>query len=255
MTTLPRSPAENIDRMRALLEPHITTSRGRDIFLVDADRTLCAEDTSRGFLSRAGGDPMAVKARFKELGYCFGSFRFHAQAHVELGSAVFDEIAPQVASEVVLHPGAVEFLAGAADRAAVFVVTSGIPGIWRSLLEDLGLGTVPVIGGIDPSAPFVFGRAEKGWLARAFQSGARTLVAVGDSDVDTEMLSTADHAVVVVNHRQNEDLVPHLQGHTSLHQVVPRGQPHPGIREISFPQVAALPDLPPPKTDHGATCP
>ncbi|MCP4871989.1 MAG: hypothetical protein GY898_25065 [Proteobacteria bacterium] len=255
MSTLPRSPTENIDRMRMLLGPHITRSEGREIFLVDADRTLCAEDTSRGFLSRAGGDPMAVKARFKELGYCFESFRFHAQAHVELGSAVFAELAPQVASEVVLHPGAVDFLAAAADRAAVFVVTSGIPRIWRSLLEQHGLGAVPVIGGIDPGAPFVFGRAEKGWAARAFQAGARTLVGVGDSDVDTEMLSTADHAVVVVNHRQNEDLVPHLHGHTSLHQVVPRGQPHPGIREIRFQQVAALPDLPKPKSNHGASCP
>ena len=254
MSTLPSNPVENVERMRSALGPLIATSRGRDTFLVDADRTLSPEDTSRDFLRRAGGDPMLVKARFKELGYCFASFRFHAQAHVDLGPSVFEQLSPEVASETALHPGALGFLGAAADRAAVFVVTSGIPSIWRSILEQEGLGHVPVIGGIDPQTPFVFGRSEKGWLARAFAANGRRLVAVGDSDVDTEMLLTSDHAVVVVNHRQNEDLLPHLRGHSSLHQVVPRGQPHPGIPQLAFPQVADLLEQPKPQNDRGASC-
>ncbi len=251
MSGLPATFDQNIERMRAVLEPLVMGSRGRNVFLVDADRTLCAEDTSRDFLRRAGGDPMAVKARFKELGYCFESFRVHTEAHVELGKAVFRRLGPEVAAETSVYPGVVEFLSKAREGADVFVVTSGIPAIWRPLLERHGVAGVPVIGGIDPSAPFVFGRSEKGWLARAFKAQARKLVAIGDSDVDTEMLSVADHAVVVVNHRQNEDLVPHLLGHASLHQVVPRGKPHPSIPVLGFSQLALLLN----SHNPGATCP
>lgn len=240
MSSLPETREANLARMARLLEPALASCRGRDVFLVDADRTLGPDDTSRDFLRRAGGDPMEVKARFKALGYCFESFRFHAQAHVDLGRAVFADLAPRVARETALHPGALDFLRAARLRGVVFVVTSGIPWIWRSVLADHDLEDVPVLGGIEPEDAYVFGRTEKGWLAERVLDQARTLVAVGDSDVDTDMLLRAHHAVVVLNHRRNEDLLPQLEDHASLHQVAPQGNPHPDIPLLTFSQVATL---------------
>lgn len=240
MTRLPDSQAENTARVTAAVESHALAAAGRDVFLVDGDRTLSPDDTSRTFLALAGLDSGVIKQRFQRDGYVFDAFRFHAEVHVQLGEAIFAELAPRVAADALLHPGVEEFLAAATRGGQVFVVSAGIPRIWRAVLDRLGFPGVKVIGGIDPTDPFVFGRAEKGLIARLFRHQVRRMVAVGDSDVDTEMLRLADHAVVVVNNRRNVDLLPELEGHRSLWQVAPQGDPHPGIPHITFPALAGL---------------
>ncbi|WP_434420188.1 haloacid dehalogenase-like hydrolase [Nannocystis pusilla] len=237
---MPDSAEDNAARVAAVVEPLARASVGRVVFLVDGDRTLSPDDTSRTFLALAGLDPLVIKRRFQREGYVFSAFRFHAEMHVQLGEAAFAELAPRVAAAAPLYPGVPDFLAAAAEVGQVFVVSAGIPRIWRSLLDRLGRPDVGVIGGIDPADPFVFGRAEKGTLATLFRQHASRLVAVGDSDVDTEMLRLADHAVVVVDHRRNVDLLPGLVGHRSLWQIAPTGEPHPSIPELSFSTLATL---------------
>jgi phosphoserine phosphatase len=248
--SLPITPEDNAARVVAAVAPLARETAGRPVFLVDGDRTLSPDDTSRTFLALAGMDPLPIKRRFQRDGYVFDAFRFHAEVHVQLGEVVFAELAPKVAEAAPLYPGAAEFLAEAARQGHVFVVSAGIPRIWRAILDRLGLSGVVAIGGIDPSDPFVFGRSEKAQVAELFRSHASQIVAVGDSDVDTEMLRRADHAVVVVNHRQNADLLPGLVGHPSLWQVVPRGEAHPGIPQLSFPTLASLVNTPLPAFDR-----
>ena len=240
MTTLPQDPESNAARIRELVQPMAGSCAGHSVFLVDADRTLTPDDTSRTFLRMAGLDPLPIKRRFQRDGYCFDAFRFHTQCHVELGEEAFELLAPQVAASAPLHPGALEFLRAAADRGPTFVVSAGIPAVWRHVLVEHDLGRIGVIGGIDPRVPFVLGRAEKGLVGRLFKSQCRVVVGVGDSDVDTELLQAAHHAVVVINHHQNQDLLPHLVDHPSLWQVAPIGAPHQGIPELDFPDVARL---------------
>jgi phosphoserine phosphatase len=212
------------------------------VFLVDGDRTLTPEDTSRTFLTHAGLDPVPIKERFQRDGYVYGAFRFHAEVHLGLGERFFAEVAPRIAGAVRLHAGAAGFLETASLKALVVVVSAGIPRIWREILDQHGLHGVPVFGGIDPANPFVFGRREKGLVTELFRARVPRVVGVGDSDVDTEMLLQSDHAVVVVNHRRNVDLVPHVARHPSLWQVVPHGAPHPGIRTIDFERLAQVLD-------------
>ncbi len=246
MTLLPPDPASNLARIRELVAPAAEDSAGQPVFLVDADRTLSPDDTSRTFLRQTGLDPMVIKRRFERDGYCFDAFRFHAEVHVALGSEVFDRIAPQVARAAPLHPGALDFLRAAAATGPTFIVSAGIPHIWRYLLRDADLDGVEVIGGIDPDAPYVLGRAEKGFIAKLFLDRAACVIGVGDSDVDSELLKLAHHAVVVVNHRRNADLLPHLVGHPSLWQVAPNETRHDGIPLLDFPAVARLGTVSPP---------
>lgn len=240
--SLPRTSHENLVRMRAIVAPHLATAVGRPVFLVDGDRTLTPEDTSRVFLARAGLDPAVIKARFQRDGYCFEAFRFHAEVHVAVGEEVFGRLAPQVAADSEVFPGALAFLRAASRRGRVFVVSAGIPRIWRHLLDLHGLSEVGVIGGIEPRSPFVFGRAEKGFVAGMFSEVASTVVAVGDSEVDADMLTLAHHAVVVTNQRRNTDLLPHLSGHPSCWQVVAVGEPLPQLRALPYEAVAQLAD-------------
>lgn len=238
--TLPMTSHENLVRMTSYVAPDVSSAAGRPVFLVDGDRTLTLEDTSRVFLSRAGLDPGVIKARFQRDGYCFDAFRFHAEAHVALGEDVFSRLAPEVARASEVFPGAIAFLGAAARRGRVFVVSAGIPRIWRHLLDLHGLSDVGVIGGIDPRAPFVFGRVEKGLVAKMFSEVAPQVVAVGDSEVDADMLTEAHHAVVVTNQKRNVDLLPYLARHPSCWQVVAVGAALPNLRVLSFEDVAAL---------------
>ena len=248
MRELPRDPTSNAARVRELVGPLASACTGRPVFLVDGDRTLGPDDTSRTFLRRAGLDPLVIKRRFERDGYCFDAFRFHAEMHVDLGEEVFAKLAPEVARSAPLHPGAVEFLSQAAHIAGVFVVSAGIPRIWRSILDARGLADVGVIGGIDPASPYVFGRGEKAIVGQLFLDRAATVIGVGDSDVDTEFLRMSHHAVIVVNHRRNADLLPHLSDHPSMWQVAPHGDPHAGIPLLDFPAVASL-------VSRSAACP
>lgn len=240
MSVLPTTIPENDERVQHSLRPLVEAAEGKAVFLVDGDRTLTPGDTSREFLAEAGIDPLLIKTRFQRDGYVFESFRFHAEMHLQLGAGVFAELSPRIAGRTDLYRGAAEFLRDATQRAFVVVVSAGIPRIWRSLLDLHGLNTLPVFGGIDPANPFVFGRREKGLVADLIRTRASAVVAVGDSDVDTEMMLRADHAVVVVNHRRNVDLVPHLRGHPALWQVVAQGVPHAGIPTMTFDRLAHI---------------
>ena len=239
-TDLPHTPEANARKVARLVEHLARRCDGQPVFLVDGDRTLSPRDTSRDLLDLAGIDHVAIKRRFQQEGYVFSAFRFHAAAHLGLGEARFDALCQEVSDAAVLHDGALRFLADAAAVGPTFIVSAGIPRIWSYVLARHGLPDVGVIGGIEPRQPYVFGRSEKGQVAAAFARHASTVVAVGDSDVDAEMLRRADHAVVVVNHRQNVDLMPAVSGHPSLWQVVPQGQPHAGLPVLAFPAVAGL---------------
>ncbi len=239
-SSLPGTTLENNVRIRTLVGPEVVGAAGRPVFLVDGDRTLTPEDTSRIFLARAGLDPAVIKARFQRDGYCFDAFRFHAEMHLALGEEVFCRLAPDVARESEVFPGAIAFLHAARRRGLVFVVSAGIPRIWRHILDQHCLLDVGVIGGIEPRNPFVFGREEKGLVARMFSEVASRVVALGDSDVDADMLTVAHHAVVVTNQKRNIDLLPHLAGHPSCWQVVAVGSPLACLRVLSFEDVAGL---------------
>lgn len=234
MRDLPLTPDDNALRITAAIRPQLARVEGRPVVLVDGDRTLSPDDTSRTFAARAGIDPMLVKRRFQRDGYVFDAFRYHAALHIALGEEAFARLAPEIAAEAPLYPGAIDGLRSLSDRAEVFVVSAGIPAIWRAILERHGLGGVKVIGGIDPAQPYVFGRAEKGLVARLLYQVAGATLAIGDSDVDTEMLLAADRAVVVVNHHLNADLLPHLTAHRALWQIPQGGWIHPGVPHISF---------------------
>lgn len=252
---LPRTFADNAARVLRAVEPKAMVSREQPVFLVDGDRTLTPDDTSRTFLSLAGLDPLIIKRRFQRDGYVFDAFRYHAEVHLDLGEAVFAALAPRVSATARLYSDASDFLRRAANRGPTYIVSAGIPRIWRAILDKLDLHQVGVIGGIDPANPYVFGRREKALCTELFLRYASVVVAVGDSDVDTEMLRLSHHAVVVANHRQNVDLLPGLADHPSLWQVVPRGEAHPGIPEIAFESIVDLADRNVPAPQQVRACP
>ena len=120
---LPDSAEDNAARVAAVVEPLARASDGRVVFLVDGDRTLSPDDTSRTFLALAGLDPLVIKRRFQREGYVFSAFRFHAEMHVQLGEAAFAELWPYALG--VLEPAQRGALAELIGREEVDAVERG----------------------------------------------------------------------------------------------------------------------------------
>lgn len=228
------SQEENWRHLLEALTSEALRPRRDTVVLVDGDRTLSSEDTSRAFLDRAGLPLRPIKDAFERHGYTYPGFLFHAAVYLQVAEPTFARLCQEIAAEVALYPGAADFLRVAAESADVYVVTAGVAPIWSSLLAREGLGEVRVIGGIYPGARYLIGREEKGRVCDHLRAQGRRVIGVGDSDVDSLMLRGAEQAVVVVNHRRNADLLPHLVGHQALSQISHCEHIHPDIPRIDF---------------------
>lgn len=225
---------QNWIQLLEVLNSESLRPRRRTVVLVDGDRTLTAEDTSRLFLERAGLPLAPIKEAFKHHGYSYPGFLFHASVYLQVTEPTFSRLCQEVAASVTLYAGATEFLRRAAECVNVYVVTAGVAPIWSQLLAREGLESVQVLGGIYHGARYLIGRDEKGRICQHLRAQGCRVVAFGDSDVDTLMLQGAERAVVVVNHRCNEDLLPHLSAHAGLSQISHSKHVHPDIPCIDF---------------------
>jgi phosphoserine phosphatase len=145
------------------------------------------------------------------------------------------EFAEEIAQSIDLYPGVENFLKKVKTLADVVIISSGIKAILDSIFAQKGLSEIPRIAGTHlQNDDFLIGREEKGLICQFFKSQGDTIIAFGDSDVDTLMLQKADHAVVVVNHRNNEDLMPNLESHPAVSQISFKEFTHPGIPVTSF---------------------
>lgn len=230
---LSEHPEDNWERLRAALDEDGLRPQRDTVLLVDGDRTLTREDTSRLFLERAGLPLAPIKDAFARHGYSYPGFRFHARYYLQAGAA-FPRMCQEVAEAVALYDGAAAFLGRALALADVYLVTAGVTPIWSALLARAGLPAVRVLGGVYPGARYLIGREEKGRIAQHLRTPGRRLIGFGDSDVDSLMLQAAHQAVVVVNHRGNQDLLPHLGAHPAVAQIALGALVHPGLPRIDF---------------------
>ncbi len=231
---LATNPHHNWLRLQDALHSDALRPRHETVVLVDGDRTLTQEDTSRLFLDRAGLPLAPIKEAFGHHGYSYPGFLFHASVYLQVPEPTFDLLCQEIAAAVSFYTGAAEFLRRAAQCADVYVVTAGVSPIWSHLLARNGLDSVRLVGGIFPGARYLIGREEKGLICQHMIEQGRRVVAFGDSDVDALMLQGAEKAVVVVNHRCNDDLLPHLRAHSGLSQISHYEHVHQGIPRIEF---------------------
>lgn len=180
------------------------------VLVMDADRTLTAEDTGALFWQKASGSQMLkdedcqLKTLFKSpLGYSYTAFRQAALLYQEKANDQgFDNIRKDVASAVTMHPEFVSLLQLVAEQEHIgaIVVSCGLQRIWDQVLEKEGLSSsVKVIGGGRINKSFIITAAVKA----ALHSRLRTLHlkyvwAFGDSPLDLDMLSTANRPIIVV---------------------------------------------------------
>ena len=180
------------------------------VLIMDADRTIAAEDTGSLFWNRVAESRQPrdaeypLKALFgSHLGYSYTGFR---QATLLYGEVTedheFENICRDVASRVAIYPEFLSLLRLVADyeQIGVVVVSCGLRLVWEKVLEREGLSEkVKVIGGGLVSDGCVVTPAVKGALTKRLRETHKKYVwAFGDSPLDLDMLRMANQAIVVV---------------------------------------------------------
>jgi uracil phosphoribosyltransferase/adenylate kinase/phosphoserine phosphatase len=207
---------QNLSRAKRRLDEAVVAGKGQleTVLVIDADRTLAAEDTGTLFWDmlaasqRLKYEESPLKTLFSSpLGYSYTAFRQAALLYEEtLDEQKFDALCQDVASAVTIHPDFVSLLQLVAekDHVGVLVVTCGLRRVWDKVLEKKDLAkTVKVVGGGRISDGFVVTPAVKGALVAHLRDAHQVYVwAFGDSPLDLDMLGNADQAIVVVGEEQ-----------------------------------------------------
>lgn len=189
-------------------------SAGQDkletVLVIDADRTLAAEDTGALFWERFSSsqwlrdEDMPLKVLFSSnLGYSYNAFRQATLLYEEAANdQEFDALCQDVASAVSMHPEFVNLLqlVGRQEHVGAVIVSCGLRLVWEKILEREGLSnTVKVIGGGRIADGFVVTAAVKAALVDRLRDLYGVYVwAFGDSTLDLAMLNKADQAIVIV---------------------------------------------------------
>ena len=206
----------NLSKAQSKLDDAFTGSKGelKTMLVMDADRTLAAEDTGAVFwemMSRSRPleyESSTLKTLFgSPLGYSYTAFRQAVLLYEESSNnETFDALCQEVALAVRMHPEMLSLLQLVAEQKHVgaVVVTCGLRSVWEKVLEREGLSRkVKVIGGGRIADGFVITAAVKAALIARLQERHRVYVwAFGDSPPDLEMLRKADRAVIVVGEEQ-----------------------------------------------------
>ena len=180
------------------------------VLVMDADRTLAAEDAGTLFWERSSNamamedEASPLRALFSgPLGYSYTAFRQAMLMYEEVSDdAQFDCLCADVASLVTMHTEFISLmrLAAEQDHLGVIVVTCGIRRVWEKVFMRERLSEkVKVIGGGRIADGFIVTPGVKAALVtRLQQVHHMTVHAFGDSPLDLPMLTKADQAIVVV---------------------------------------------------------
>lgn len=182
------------------------------VLVLDADKTLAAEDTGSLFwknIPRSKNEECPLKTLFSgSLGYSYTAFRQATLLYEEVADDErFDSLCLDVASAVTMYPEFVSLLRQVVEKEHVgaVVVTCGPRHVWNKILEREGLSSkVKVVGGGRVSDGFVVTPAVRGALVARLRDVHQLYVwAFGDSPLDLDMLCKADQAIVVVGDAQS----------------------------------------------------
>jgi adenylate kinase/phosphoserine phosphatase len=212
------SQERNLLRVKDRLN-HVLGDRHLETMLIlDADKTLAAEDATAMF---CGDAPLRdfsphhanpLKRLFSSpLQYSYTAFQqamllFEEACDGLPGECPLECACDRMIEKVKIHPEFVALLrlVKEQDHVGAIVVTCGLGLLWERILEAEGLsGTVKVIGnGRIADGPIVTPEI-KGGIVNWLQANNLYVVAFGDSPLDMAMLAEADQAVVVVGEKGN----------------------------------------------------
>jgi phosphoserine phosphatase len=211
---------KNTKRIKAHIDRFVASSYKPIYVIIDGDRTLIPNDSTKFFFEFLNLDYNDIKNIFKQHGYSFDAFHNVAQNYSKIEIEKYNLACIESASRVNIYPEFLSFIEKTKDNVQFIVVTSGITRSWQNVINNHSLDFVHLIGGnYFPNDKFVIDKRAKGIVAESIKNANKKVFAFGDTMIDFEMLKAADNSYLVVNEKQNSDFIPFANEIFQLKQV------------------------------------
>ncbi|CAG8571961.1 6961_t:CDS:1 [Ambispora gerdemannii] len=186
--------------------------------LLDADRTLCKNDTGILFWEKYHASTNSniddFRENFKIHGHTYSAFLQTACKYSSLDERLYKYLCKKVVEETELHPEFINFLkailSSPSNAVVPIVIFSGIANVWQALLEqNFGDKIFSLGGNLFPSGEeYIMHAKSKGQCVEILKElyPDSKIMAFGDSEVDLEMLKLADESFLVVDYTNNKAL-------------------------------------------------
>lgn len=208
--------------------------------VVDADRTLCVEDTGL-LVGRALGIEDSIRRTFEQHGYKDEAFSAVSFLWSAISKEAYVSELERVADGIRLRACWQEILNILADQVPVMVVTAGIPQVWRRILLNAGHGRIPVFGGCHQELDrYAISARSKGDIVCALREMGWIVIAAGDSLVDLPMLAAADMALFVPDSKGSPALRYEFAGVPSVRHLLVDDQRFDGLTTCTAAEAAEM---------------
>ena len=221
---------ENIKLVTNYVKRMIRSGNKATYVIIDGDRTLIPNDSTKYFFEYLQLDYMDIKNIFKKYGYTFDAFQKVADYYSRIEKGVFLNACLESAKQVEIYPEFISFTKELKNEVGFILVTSGITQSWQNVLKKYSMNFMKVVGGKFHTADgLVIDKKAKGIIAQTLVQANKNVFAFGDSMIDFEMLCEANAAFLVVNEKLNKDFIPYAREIPHLRQVSFSGFFHPDI--------------------------
>ncbi|WP_430409283.1 HAD family hydrolase [Kordia sp.] len=211
---------ENTAKLTAYMQKFLTQDEATTYMIIDGDRTLIPVDSTRHFFQLLQLDFNVLKSIFQEHGYSFEAFYKVATFYSTINSQTYQNTCAKSAKSVSIYPEFLTFIDNLPQNVKCIVVTSGLREIWGNILQNHQLDNVSLIGGnYFPKDTFVIDPNAKKLIVNLLKNKGKNVSAFGDSLIDFEMLKEADRSFLIVNEKQNKDIIPFVSEIQQLQQI------------------------------------
>lgn len=230
---------ENIKRVKADIDRFVAGSHKPIYVIIDGDRTLIPNDSTKFFFDHLNLDYTDIKNIFKQQGYSFDAFYNVALYYSKIEIEKYNIACTESASRVSIYPEFLSFIDTIKDKVQLILITSGISQSWKNVINNHSLDFMHLIGGnYFPTDSFVIDKQAKGIIAQAIKNANKKVFAFGDTMIDFEMLKAADNSYLVVNEKLNSDFIPFANEISHLKQVSFSNYFHSSIPTTNLNEVA-----------------
>lgn len=224
------SEKENIHRVKKVINDLMATSEKSIYVIIDGDRTIIPTDSTKFFFEYLNLDFNHIKSIFKQHGYSYAAFYNVAKYYSKIEKKKYKLACAESAKYVEIYPEFLSFMDAVKSEAQLILVTSGIAENWKNIIHRYSLDYMHIIGGsYFPEDNFIVDMNAKGIITKALRNANKNIFAFGDSMIDYEMLNHANFSYLVVNERQNKDLIPLARKIAHLQQISFSSYLHPDI--------------------------
>ncbi|HRI33063.1 MAG TPA: HAD family hydrolase [Saprospiraceae bacterium] len=232
---------ENISNISNVINRLVTKSSKPVFIIIDGDRTLIPDDSTIFFFKYLDLEFNDLKIIFQKYGYSFEAFHNVALYYSKIEKEKYTNACNFSADSVEIYPEFKFFIHSVKEIAELILITSGIKQIWKSIIDKNSIEFMHLIGGnYFPEDSFIVDRNAKGIIANALRKAGKTVFAFGDTLIDYDMLSEANHSYLVVNEKMNKDFIPYANEIRHLEQLSFLGVLHPNLKHTNLSEIRKL---------------